>query len=130
MIVIFVLQVCQLLGKHKKCSLAVFYLVLEAASFKLDLFGKNKRDFLLALFLLSAFGFAMCTYTCMRRRSRGATRVQSQKQLVRTVEVAFSEVQLIVTLVYFILAELHVKNNFSVSVFPLVFAVIVAVFTF
>ncbi|KAK9217234.1 hypothetical protein WN943_005859 [Citrus x changshan-huyou] len=123
-------QVCQLLGKHKKCSLAVFYLVLEAASFKLDLFGKNKRDFLLALVLLSAFGFAMCTYTCIRRRSRGATRVQSQKQLVRTVEVAFSEVQLIVTLVYFILAELHVKNNFSVSVFPLVFAVIVAVFTF
>ena len=39
-------------------------------------------------------------------------------------------VQLIVTLVYFILAEIHVKNNFNVSVFPLVFAVIIAVFTF
>ncbi|KAK9217232.1 hypothetical protein WN943_005857 [Citrus x changshan-huyou] len=122
-------KVCQLLGKHKKCSLAVFYLVLEAASFLLDLYGKSERGFLLAAFLLSAFSFAMCMYTCIMGRSRGATSVQSQKQLVRTVEVAFSVVQLVVTLVYLILAEIHVKNNFSASVFPLVFAIIVAVFT-
>lgn len=108
----------------------MFYLVLEASSFLLDLFGKNKRGFLLAAFLLSAFGFAMCMFTFMKGRSRGATSIQSQKQLVRTFELAFSVVQLIVTLVYFILAEIHVKINFRVSVFPLVFAIVVAVFTF
>ncbi|KAH9656852.1 hypothetical protein KPL70_022836 [Citrus sinensis] len=124
------IKVYQLLGKHKKRSLAVFYLVLEAASFLLDLYGKSERALLLAAFLLSAFGFAMCMYTCIMGRSRGSTSVQIQKQLVRTVEIAFSVVQLIVTLVYFILAEIHVKNNFSVSVFPLLFAVIIAVFTF
>ncbi|KAK9217237.1 hypothetical protein WN943_005862 [Citrus x changshan-huyou] len=40
-----------------------------------------------------------------------------------------TKLNLIVTLVYFILAEIHAKNNFSVLVFPLVFAVIIAVFT-
>ena len=46
------------------------------------------------------------------------------------LEMSFSLVQLIVSLIYFILAELGVKNNFSTSVFPLVFAIIAAVFTF
>ena len=81
MIVVFVLQVYQLLGKHKKRSLAVFYLVLEAASFLLDLYGKSERALLLAAFLLSAFGFAMCMYTCIMGRSRGSTSVQSQRLL-------------------------------------------------
>ncbi|KAH9684575.1 hypothetical protein KPL70_013597 [Citrus sinensis] len=55
------IKVYQLLGKHKTRSLAVFYLVLEAASFLLDLYGKSERALLLAAFLLSAFGFAMCS---------------------------------------------------------------------
>lgn len=124
------IKICELLGRYEKRALAMFYLVLEAASFLLDLYGKSERALLLAAFLLSAFGFAMCMYTCIMGRSRGSTSVQIQNQLVRTVEIAFSVVQLIVTLVYFILAEIHVKNNFSVSVFPLLFAVIIAVFTF
>ena len=46
------------------------------------------------------------------------------------LEISFSVVQLIVTLIYFILAELGVKNSFNASVFPLVFAIVAAVFTF
>ncbi|GAY58425.1 hypothetical protein CUMW_186880, partial [Citrus unshiu] len=45
------------------CALAVFYLVLEAASFLLDIFGKSKRRIVLAAFLLSAFGFAITMST-------------------------------------------------------------------
>ncbi|KAK9184418.1 hypothetical protein WN943_024768 [Citrus x changshan-huyou] len=95
-------QVCQLLCKYKKPSLAVFYLVLEVASIFLSIWKK----------------------------SRGATRIHSLRQLVETVEVAFSVIRVSVTLIYSILVVLHVRNNFSAPVLPLVFSVIVAVFTF
>ncbi|GAY58417.1 hypothetical protein CUMW_186840 [Citrus unshiu] len=126
------LEICELLGKYKKRALAVFYLVLEAASFLLDIFGKSKRRILLAAFLLSAFGFAitMSTHSWTVRRNIAATRMHLQKRLLMLLEMSFSLVQLIVTLIYFILAELGVKNNFNTSVFPLVFAIIAAVFTF
>ncbi|GAY58415.1 hypothetical protein CUMW_186840 [Citrus unshiu] len=116
----------------EKRALAVFYLVLEAASFLLDIFGKSKRRILLAAFLLSAFGFAitMSTHSWTVRRNIAATRMHLQKRLLMLLEMSFSLVQLIVTLIYFILAELGVKNNFNTSVFPLVFAIIAAVFTF
>ncbi|KAK9213817.1 hypothetical protein WN944_005802 [Citrus x changshan-huyou] len=95
-------QVCQLLCKYKKRSLAVFYLVLEEASIFLSIWKK----------------------------SRGATRIHSLRQLVETVEVAFSVIRVSVTLIYSILVVLHVRNNFSAPVLPPVFSVIVAVFTF
>ncbi|GAY58419.1 hypothetical protein CUMW_186840 [Citrus unshiu] len=118
---------------HDKRALAMFYLVLEAASFLLDIFGKSKRSILLAAFLLSAFGFAitMSMPTCIMRRIRAAAaRMHIQKLLRVVLEISFSVVQLIVTLIYFILAELGVKNSFNASVFPLVFAIVAAVFTF
>ncbi|KAL9451834.1 hypothetical protein AB3S75_013415 [Citrus x aurantiifolia] len=125
-------QICELLGKYKKRALAVFSVVLEAASFLLDIYGKSKRRILLAAFLLSAFGFAitMSTHSWTGRRNIAATRMYLQKRLLMLLEMSFSLVQLIVSLIYFILAELGVKNNFSTSVFPLVFAIIAAVFTF
>ncbi|KAK9198672.1 hypothetical protein WN944_013858 [Citrus x changshan-huyou] len=87
-----------------------------------------KRIILLAAFLLSAFGFATSMYTYIMGRTRTATRVHRQMQLVRTAEISFSVVQLIVTLANFILAELGVKNSFDAYVFSLVFAIIVAAF--
>ncbi|KAL9451829.1 hypothetical protein AB3S75_013411 [Citrus x aurantiifolia] len=92
-------HISELFGKDGKRALAVFYVVLEAASFLLDIFGKSKRDVLLAAFLLSAFGFAviMSTNTWTLRRTR---------------------------------TELGIKNRFYTPVFPLVFAIVAAVFTF
>ncbi|GAY58429.1 hypothetical protein CUMW_186910 [Citrus unshiu] len=106
----------------EKRALAVFYLVLEAASFLLDIFGKSKRSILLAAFLLSASGFAitLSMHFWTVTRTIAATRMYLQKQLL----------MVIVTLIYCTLAELGVKNNFNTSVFPLVFAIIAAVFTF
>ena len=131
--ILCILQICELLGRYEKRALAMFYLVLEAASFLLDIFGKSKRSILLAAFLLSAFGFAitMSMPTCIMRRIRAAAaRMHIQKLLRVVLEISFSVVQLIVTLIYFILAELGVKNSFNASVFPLVFAIVAAVFTF
>ena len=108
----------------------MFYVLLEAASFSLDVVGKMKWRILLAAFVLSAFSFAISMYTCIMRRTRAAARVHWQKQLVWMVEISFSVVQLVVTLANFILAELGVKHKFNASVFPLVFAVIAAAFTF
>ena len=61
-------------------------------------------------------------------RTRTATRVHRQMLLVRTSEISFSVVQLVVTHANFILAELGVKNSFDAYVFSLVFAIIVAAF--
>ncbi|KAK9213788.1 hypothetical protein WN944_005773 [Citrus x changshan-huyou] len=123
------LEIFELLGEYEKRALAVFYLVLEATSFLLDIFGKSKKSILLAAFLFSAFGFAITMSTHVRRNI-AATRMHLQKRLLMVLEISFSLVQLIVTLIYFILAELGVKNNFNTSVFQLVFAIIAAVFTF
>ena len=110
----------------------MFYVLLEAASFSLDIVGKMKWRILLAAFVLSAFSFAISMYPCIMRRTRAraraAARVHWQTKLVRIVEISFSVVQLVVTLANFILAELGVKNKFDASVLPLVFAVIVAAF--
>ena len=94
----------------------------------LDIAGKMKWRILLAAFVLSAFSFAISMHTCIMRRTRAATRVHWQTQLVRMVEISFSVVQLVVTLANFILAELGVKNKFDASVLPLVFSIIVAAF--
>ena len=130
--ILCILQICELLGKYEKRALAAFYVLLEAASFLLDIFGKSKRSILLAAFLLSASGFAitMSMPTCIVRRARAAARMHIQKLLLVVLEISFSLVQLIVTFMYFILAELGVKHKFNASVFPLVFAVIAGAFTF
>ncbi|KDO52060.1 hypothetical protein CISIN_1g021812mg [Citrus sinensis] len=131
-VIVSYIKICALLGKYKKRALAVFYVVLEAASLLLDIFGKSKRSILLAAFLLSASGFAitMSMPTCIVGRIRAAARTHIQKLLLVVLEISFSVVQLFVTFMYFILAELGVKHKFNASVFPLVFAVIAAAFTF
>ncbi|KAL5786895.1 hypothetical protein ACOSP7_003844 [Xanthoceras sorbifolium] len=114
-----------LFGKYKKQALAVIFLVLEAISTVLDLFGTSRSSFLVAAFLLSAFGFGMTIYTCFIER----TRLRAQSQL-RVVEIVFSLVQLLATFVHFIMAILGAKNNYDLSLFPLAFAIIAAVFVF
>ncbi|KAL5854071.1 hypothetical protein ACOSQ4_003873 [Xanthoceras sorbifolium] len=117
---------CQaLFGKYKKQALAVLFLALEAMSAVLDMTGKRRLSFLVATFLLSAFGFAMTIYTYFIER----TRLQAQRQL-RAVDIVFSVVQLIVTFVHLIMAILGAKNNYDLSLFPLAFAVITVVFVF
>ena len=75
--------------------------------------------------LLAAFGFAvtMSTHTCTVRRTRAATRMHFQKPPLMVLEISFSVVRLLVMLIYFIRAELGVKNNFNTSFFPLIFAI-------
>ncbi|KAK3184832.1 hypothetical protein Dsin_032118 [Dipteronia sinensis] len=115
------------LGKYKKQALAVLFLALEATSTVVDLFGKSRSSFLVAAFLLSAFGFALTIYTtCFIER----TQPRAQRQL-RVVEIVFSFVQLIATFVHFIIGILGGnKYNYNLSLFPLAFAIIAAVFYF
>ncbi|KAL5789274.1 hypothetical protein ACOSQ2_004162 [Xanthoceras sorbifolium] len=89
--------ICQgwkLLDAHKDRILALFFFVLEAVSVVLDQIGKNKMAFLLAAFLLSAFGFAITLYSLIEARTD--TTIMAETQL-KVVEVVFSVIQLIVT---------------------------------
>ncbi|KAL5854161.1 hypothetical protein ACOSQ4_003963 [Xanthoceras sorbifolium] len=129
---------CKLLvSRYKKHAVAVLFVILEAISVVLDMFGKSKWNFLVAAFLLSAFGFAMTIYTNCRiiGRSRDLQAHhddhEDQRQLMRVVvEIVFSAVQLCVTFIHFLLVNLKVKYNFNASVSPLAFAIIVLVFVF
>ncbi|KAL5745520.1 hypothetical protein ACOSP7_026666 [Xanthoceras sorbifolium] len=119
---------CALLGTYKKRALGVFFLVMEAVSVVLDVLGKNKLDFLLAAFLLSALGYALTLCAYIKRRT-SSTEVPAERQL-RVVELVFSSIQLIASFVQFLLAHLKVEKNFDASVYPLAFAMIVVVFVF
>ncbi|KAI9159762.1 hypothetical protein LWI28_001693 [Acer negundo] len=118
---------CESLGMQNKRGRAIIFVGLEAISIVLDLVGRSKWGFLLAAFLLSVFGFAITIYTCTKKHtSIVTTRTKAEKQIL-AVEIVFSLVQLIVTFIHFVLAVFGLKSNiFSVSVFPLAFAIVIA----
>ncbi|KAL5854180.1 hypothetical protein ACOSQ4_003982 [Xanthoceras sorbifolium] len=118
---------CKLVGKHKERALALFFFVMEAVSVVLDLIGKNKEVFLLATFLLSAFGFTITLYACVEEKTN--TKTMAERQL-KAVEIVFLVIQLVVTFIQFLLTVLQVKNNYNASAFPLAFAMIAIVFIF
>ncbi|TXG53627.1 hypothetical protein EZV62_018883 [Acer yangbiense] len=120
---------CELHVKYKKRTLAVVFLMLEAISVILDLFGTSKQSFLLATFLLSAFGFVITIYACIKGRTISASRLRAERQL-GLVEVVFSVVQLATTFIDYLIAVLDVKNKYNASLLPLAFAIIVVVFVF
>lgn len=91
---------------------------------------KNKRlACLIAAFMLSVFGFSTTLYSLKNTRTVTATTSEAEKQ-IGVVEVVFSAVQVIGTLVNLILVMSNVSTNFSLSLFPLIFATIVLVFVF
>ncbi|KAK1549271.1 hypothetical protein Q3G72_022680 [Acer saccharum] len=118
---------CKFLGAHKERTLALFFFVVEAVSVVLDLIGTNKEAFLLAAFLLSAFGFAITLYACVEEKTN--TKTLAERQL-KVVEFVFSVIQLGVTFFQFLLTVLQVKNSYNASAFPLAFATIAVVFIF
>ncbi|KAL5787004.1 hypothetical protein ACOSP7_003953 [Xanthoceras sorbifolium] len=118
---------CKLVGTHKERALALFFFVMEVVSVVVDLIGKNKEVFLLAAFLLSAFGFAITLYACVEEKTN--TKTMAERQL-KAVEIIFSIIQLVVTFIQFLLTVLQVKNNYNASAFPLAFAMIAVVFIF
>ncbi|XP_044468080.1 disease resistance protein RPS6-like [Mangifera indica] len=109
--------------------LSVFFLVMEAISVVLDEYGKSNKNFLLAAFVLSAFGFIITIYAFIRKRNTAAYKQRAERELA-WVEVAFSVVQLVISFSQYILAVAKVKNSYSPSLFPLVFALVVVVFAF
>ncbi|KAJ4721102.1 Toll/interleukin-1 receptor (TIR) domain-containing protein [Melia azedarach] len=119
----------EVLGKYKKRGFVALFLVLEAASVVLDVFGRSKPASL-AAFLLSAFGFAINIFVCFVERTTSETKPQAKRQL-GIVEVVFSLLQLIAASIHFILLVSDVKYNYNASVlFPLAFAIIAIVFVF
>ncbi|KAK3219339.1 hypothetical protein Dsin_013309 [Dipteronia sinensis] len=118
---------CESLGLQNKGGRAIIFVGLEAISIVLDLVGRSKWGFLLAAFLLSVFGFAMTIYTCTKKHTSILTTRTEAERLVLVLEIVFSLVQLIVTFIHFVLAVVRLKSNiYSVSVFPLVFAILLA----
>lgn len=118
-----------MLGKDGKRGPAVLFLFLEAASVVLDFFERSWWASL-AAFLLSAFGFAINIYVCYLEKTSAEIKPPAERQL-GIVEIVFSVLQLIATLIHFILLASDVKYNYSASVvFPLAFSVIAIVFVF
>ncbi|KAK0595275.1 hypothetical protein LWI29_005201 [Acer saccharum] len=118
---------CESLGMQNKRGRAIIFVGLEAISIVLDLVGRSKWGFLLAAFLLSVFGFAITIYTCTKKHTSIVTTGTKAERQILAVEIVFSLVQLIVTFIHFVLAIFGLKSNiFSVSVFPLVFAIVLA----
>ncbi|KAK2661773.1 hypothetical protein Ddye_000347 [Dipteronia dyeriana] len=118
---------CKFLGSHKERTLALFFFLVETISVVLDLIGKNKEVFLLAAFLLSAFGFAITLYACVEEKTN--TKSLAERQL-KAVEFVFSVIQLVVTFFQFLFTVLQVNNSYNASAFPLAFAMIAVVFIF
>lgn len=115
--------------KHKKFGLAILFFILEAVSVVLDIFEKSKGASL-AAFLFSAFGFAMTIYVCFLERTFTAIKPQADRQL-GILDIAFSVLQLIATLIHLILLVSDAKYNYNASVlFPLAFAIIAVLFVF
>ncbi|TXG53637.1 hypothetical protein EZV62_018893 [Acer yangbiense] len=116
----------QMSKTYKKRILAVVFVSLEAISIILDIFGRNNNlAFLLASFLLSAFGVVMtlCSYFVIE---------QGNGSRLTVVEIVFAFSQLILTYIDLVMNILHVKTyyNYKASVFPFAFAIIVLVFAF
>lgn len=126
-----IFQVCEWHVTHKERILAIFFLVLEIISVVLDQIGKDKKSYLLAAFILSAFGFCMTLYSLIHSRTNPTlTSTSDSDTQLQVVEVVFALIQLIVTFVQYILTALKVKNDYNGSVFPLAFAVIAVCFIF
>ena len=111
---------------YKKRTVAVVFVLLEAISIILDIFGRNNElAFLLASFLLSAFSVVMtlCSYFVIE---------QGNGSRLNVVEIVFAFSQLILTYIDLVMNILHVKTyyNYKASVFPFAFAIIVLVFAF
>ncbi|KAL5789239.1 hypothetical protein ACOSQ2_004127 [Xanthoceras sorbifolium] len=115
--------VCKVCKKYKKQTLAMLFVLLEVISVILDIFGKNKLDFLVASFVLSAFGVVLTIYTTFIIEEGAGN------QLV-AVEIVFCFVQLVVTYIDMIVKMLRIKSDYKVSIFPLAFAIVALVFTF
>ncbi|KAL5789250.1 hypothetical protein ACOSQ2_004138 [Xanthoceras sorbifolium] len=115
--------VCKVCKKYKKQTLAMVFVLLEVISVILDIYGKNKLDFLVASFVLSAFGVVFTLYTAFIMEGGAGN------QLV-AVEIVFSFVQLIVTYIDMLVKILRINSDYKVSVFPLAFAIVALVFTF
>ncbi|XP_044469015.1 disease resistance protein RLM3-like [Mangifera indica] len=109
--------------------LSVFFLVVEAISVVLDVYGKSKKNFLLAAFVLSAFGFIITIYAFIRKRNTAAYKQRAERELA-WVEVAFSMLELVTLFIQYILAVARAKDSYSPSLFPLVFALLAVVFAF
>lgn len=90
-------------------------LALKPISDVQDLLKKSKWSFLLG------FGVAVCA--CILARATAATRQEFERQLIGAVEIVFLGVQWIITSVYFTLADLGVKSNYSASVLLLLFSI-------
>ncbi|KAH9771183.1 hypothetical protein KPL71_012613 [Citrus sinensis] len=104
------LEACALLGKDGKRGPAVLFLFLEAASVVLDFFERSKWASL-AAFLLSAFGFVINIYVCYLEKTSAEIKPPAERQL-GIVEIVFSVLQLIATLIHFILLASDVKYNY------------------
>lgn len=102
-----------LLGKDGKRGPAVLFLFLEAVSVVLDVFERSQWASL-AAFLLSAFGFAINIYVCYLERTTAEIKPQAERQL-GIVEIVFSVLQLIATLIHFILLVSDVKYNYGAN---------------
>lgn len=103
------------------------FFILEAVSVILDIFKKSKQASL-AAFLFPTFGFAMNIYVCFSKRTFGAVKPQAERKL-GILDIAFSVLQLIATLIHLILLVSSAKYNYNASVlFPLAFAIVVVLF--
>ncbi|KAL5854152.1 hypothetical protein ACOSQ4_003954 [Xanthoceras sorbifolium] len=115
--------ICKVCKKYKKQTLAMLFVLLEVISVILDIFGKNTLGFLVASFVLSAFGVVLTLYTTFIIEEGDGN------QLV-AVEIVFSFVQLVVTYIDMLVKILRIKSDYKVSIFPLAFAIVALVFTF
>ncbi|KAH9771191.1 hypothetical protein KPL71_012613 [Citrus sinensis] len=92
---------------------AVLFLFLEAASVVLDFFERSKWASL-AAFLLSAFGFVINIYVCYLEKTSAEIKPPAERQL-GIVEIVFSVLQLIATLIHFILLAGRKITNSSIA---------------
>ncbi|KAH9771193.1 hypothetical protein KPL71_012613 [Citrus sinensis] len=106
-------KACALLGKDGKRGPAVLFLFLEAASVVLDFFERSKWASL-AAFLLSAFGFVINIYVCYLEKTSAEIKPPAERQL-GIVEIVFSVLQLIATLIHFILLAGRKITNSSIA---------------
>lgn len=108
----------------------MLFLIFEVILVILDVIGQNKRDCVLAAFILSSLASIVTIYACIKGRTGASTALAVEKQL-GVVEVTFSLMQVMATLLHFILVVLGVKFSYNIaSLLSLAFAVIGVVFVF
>ncbi|KAK1581726.1 hypothetical protein Q3G72_008482 [Acer saccharum] len=116
-------SVLEVLAKHKKVVALVFFFLMGTTSIILDVCGKNRRGFLLASFLLSAFGFMITLYTTC-----SSDEMTTSEAVV--FEISLSVFQLIITIIWLIIEIVGIKSNYDATIFPLTFAIIALVAAF